>query len=328
MLTSGEMTGLVSTIIPVYNRPRLLCEAVQSVLAQTYRPIEVIIVDDGSTDDTGCVAEELAASNPDLVRALHIANGGPGLAREAGRQVAQGEFIQYLDSDDLVLPRKFEIQVGALRAHLECDIAYGKTQFARVGQIPANEAHKGTGKRHESLFPELLVGRWWSTNTPLYRRSLYDRLGPWTHLWNEEDWEYDARAGAMGTGLCYCDDFVSVQRSHDPEQHLCYQGASDPRKLRDRARAHQLILGHAQAAGITADQPEMQHFARELFLLARQCGAAGLAYESKSLFTLARESSLPERSGGWDFRLYGMAASLLGWDRMGRMACAVDRLRA
>ena len=88
-------TGLVSTIIPVYNRPVLLREAVESVLRQTYRPIEVIIVDDGSTDDTGRVAEELAARDLDVIRALHIANGGPGVAREAGRQVAQGEFIQY-----------------------------------------------------------------------------------------------------------------------------------------------------------------------------------------------------------------------------------------
>lgn len=322
------ISRLVTTVIPVFNRPQLLHDAAHSVLAQTYRPIEVIIVDDGSTDDTGRVAEGLAATNTDLVRVLHVPNGGPGRAREAGRQVARGEFIQYLDSDDLVLPRKFEIQVGALRAHPECDIAYGKTQFARVGQIPVSNAHKGTGKRHEFLFPELLVGRWWSTNTPLYRRSLCDRLGPWTDLWNEEDWEYEARAAAMGTRLCYCDEFVSVTRSHEPDQHLCYQGGSDPRKLRDRARAHELILGHAQAAGIKADQPEMQHFARELFLLSRQCGAAGLADESETLFTLAREASTPERAAGWDYQFYGIAADLIGWNRLGRLACTLDKLRA
>ncbi|MBK8640018.1 MAG: glycosyltransferase family 2 protein [Chromatiaceae bacterium] len=76
------------------------------MLDQTYRPIEVTIVDDGSMDDTGRVAKELMAGNPAMVRVLHIANGGPGVAREAVRQVARGDFVQYLDSDDLLLPRQ------------------------------------------------------------------------------------------------------------------------------------------------------------------------------------------------------------------------------
>ena len=82
----------------------MLREAVASVLRQTYRPIEIIIVDDGSTDETTRVADELASTYPFEVRALHVLNGGPGWAREAGRQVARGEFIQYLDSDDLLWP--------------------------------------------------------------------------------------------------------------------------------------------------------------------------------------------------------------------------------
>ena len=80
------------------------------MLAQRYRPIEIIIVDDGSTDETPQVVEELAASHE--VRSVHQGNAGPGAAREAGRQLACGAFIQYLDSDDLLLPTKFELQVG------------------------------------------------------------------------------------------------------------------------------------------------------------------------------------------------------------------------
>src|SRR4051812_13992958 len=93
---------LVSTIIPVFNRPAMLREAVTSVLSQTYRPIEVIIVDDGSTDDdTPRAIAELAERHPD-VRGIRRTNGGPGLAREAGRGESRGDFIQYLDSDDLL----------------------------------------------------------------------------------------------------------------------------------------------------------------------------------------------------------------------------------
>src|SRR5262249_49515606 len=104
---------LVSVIIPVFNRAAMLVEAVTSALAQTHRPIEIVIVDDGSTDDTVRVADELAN---DSVRVVHQANGGPGAAREAGRRIARGELIQHLDSDDFLLPRKLELQVAALRA--------------------------------------------------------------------------------------------------------------------------------------------------------------------------------------------------------------------
>lgn len=322
------MTGLVSTIIPVYNRPVLLREAVESVLCQTYRPIEIIIIDDGSTDTTPEVIRALRDSTPDIIRTLRQSNAGPGVARETGRRMAQGEFIQYLDSDDLLLSRKFEVQVAALREHPECGIAYGKTQFVRVGEVAELCAQRLTGSRHEFLFPKLLLGRWWYTNTPLYRRSVTDRIGPWMALWNEEDWEYDARAAALRTKLCYCDEFVSIQRSHQPDQHLCHDGASDPNKLRDRAKAHELILAHARATGITADQPEMRHFARELFLLSRQCGSAGLAAESEWLFDLARAASTPERTRGFDFVFYRGIARVLGWVMAGRLACYLDRFRA
>src|SRR5882672_5633140 len=123
------MSGLVSTIIPVHNRASLLEEAVASVLAQTYPNTEVIIVDDGSTDGTSMVADELAREHPEKIGVIHQTNTGPGLAREAGRIRARGQFIQYLDSDDLLLPRKFELQVAGLKARPECAVSYGKTQY-------------------------------------------------------------------------------------------------------------------------------------------------------------------------------------------------------
>src|SRR5687768_9878812 len=147
----------------------MLREAVESVLAQTYRPIE--IVDDGSTDDTGAVADALGTAHPEI-RVLHQENRGVGLAREAGRLVATGEFIQHLDSDDLLYPRKFELQVAGLRAHPECGAAYGWTRID--GAIS-----KRTGERIETLFPAMLQSRWWDTPTPLWRASLIHAAGSW-----------------------------------------------------------------------------------------------------------------------------------------------------
>ncbi len=139
--------GLVSIIVPVFNRPALLAEAVGSALAQTYRPIEILIVDDGSTDETPATAAQLASEHPAEIRVLRQVNAGPGSARERGRQTARGEFLQYLDSDDLLLPRKLELQVAALRAHAAVR--------DRLRQVPRDRIRRlGEATRSASIRPE------------------------------------------------------------------------------------------------------------------------------------------------------------------------------
>ncbi len=319
------VAGLVSTIIPVYNRPDILVEAVESVLAQSYRPIEIIIVDDGSTDTTPQVASALAAKNPQIVHLMRQANRGPGRARQTGLEASRGEFVQYLDSDDLILPRKFEVQVAALKASTNCAVAYGKTRHYKIGAVPRDVPYKRTGERIATMFPLFLRSRWWATATPLYRRSILDRIGPWTDLRNEEDWEYDCRIAAQAYPLAYCDLFVSDQRWHDGER-LSTNGSRDAGKLCHRADAHRLIYSHARRAGISHEVPEMRHFARELFLLARQCGNAGLGDHARVLFDLARDASGP-RGKGLDFRLYSALAKVAGWSMVGRFACRLNVIR-
>lgn len=318
--------GLVTTIIPVHNRPAQLREAVESVLAQDYRPIEIIIVDDGSTDETYAAAQALAAEHPGIIRAETQTNAGPGMARERGRRLARGEFIQYLDSDDVLLPGKFSLQVAGLRANPECGVAYGKTHFCIDGTLGERSAWKRTGERIYSMFPSFLESRWWGTSTPLYSRVATDAAGAWLGLSSEEDWEYDCRIAGQGTLLVYVDEFVSEEHEH-AGLRLSRGGSVLPNKLRDRADAHALILGHALRAHIGPEVPEMQHFSRELFLLSRQCGAAGLAAESRRLFELSRQASGVARSRGLDFRLYKMAASILGWVAMGRLSGWLDKAR-
>jgi hypothetical protein len=154
-----------------------------------------------------------------------------------------------------------------------------------------------------------------------------DLAGPWTELKNEEDWEYDCRIARNGGWLHYCDVFVSEERV-TLGHHVSTGGSSHPEKLRSRAHAHKLILEHALAAQIAHDSPEMQHFARELFLLARKCGAVGLGAEARILFKLARQASGKQRSRGIDFLLYSAGARLVGWRAMGSLTCGLDRFRA
>jgi glycosyltransferase involved in cell wall biosynthesis len=318
---------LVSTITPVYNRPALVREAVTCVLTQTYRPIEIVIVDDGSTDDTPAACAALAEGHPDVVRVFRQDNAGPGAARETGRRQSRGEFLQYLDSDDWIHPRKFAAQVAALRASPECGAAYCKTREYYIGEAPSEAASFRTGLRLDTLFPDLLSGRCWQTVTPLFRRSVSDAVGPWSDLRQEEDWEYDARVAALGTRLAWCPEFLADFRHHRGERA---GGGSlqDPQKMRWRYRAHLLIYQHARRAGIGPENPHMRHFARALFLLARQCGAAGLAAEARTLFDLSREASGPQRGRGWDYRAYRAGAALLGWCAAGRLACWADGWRS
>lgn len=318
---AGEV-DLVSTIIPVFNRGDLLREAVASVLAQTHRPIEILIVNDGSEDDTAAVAEDLAHGSPDLIRVIHQDNAGPGAARQRGLEASRGEFIQFLDSDDLLLPGKFAAQVTALRRTPHCQICYGPSfeENHAVQPLQRLGPMRATGEARERLFPKLLVDRWWTTSSPLYRRGLLMRIGPWQPWINEEDWEYDARAGATDAPLAWVSEPVSVRRIHLPGGHLSDQGCEDPRKLSHRALAQASLFRCARQAGVSLDAPEMRHFARAAFQLSRQCALAGVPDASGRLYFLARQATTPRRRLAPDLLLYGLLAALLGWPHAARLS--------
>src|SRR6266513_5232454 len=100
-------SGLVSVIIPCYNQAHFLHEAIESVLAQTYSNREIIVVDDGSTDNTATVAR--CHSPP---RYIYQENAGPSAARNTGFEQSRGEYLVFLDADDRLLPEALEIGVG------------------------------------------------------------------------------------------------------------------------------------------------------------------------------------------------------------------------
>jgi glycosyltransferase involved in cell wall biosynthesis len=311
---------MVTTIIPVYNRAGLVGASVQSVLDQTNRPIENILVDDGSTDNTLAELNRLEGKHPDIVRVTHRENGGPGLARESGRLLARGEFIQYLDSDDLLLPRKFEVQVAALRTHPECGIAYGRTRLIDEHGVTLREPSKWTGKKFEQLFPALLVDRWWHTHTPLYRRSLCDQIGPWPEL-QPEDWDYDARAGATGTRLAFCDEVVSSHR-----QHTGHRVTTRPYEsyLPQEVWFLPRLYDCAVRAGVPQESPEMLHFTRWAFSLARRVGALGWNEAANTLMALAVQAGGKTSA---EMRVVRFCANRIGWRMTGRLCQFANRFR-
>lgn len=318
---------LVSTVIPVFNRPQMLREAVASVIAQTYRPIEIIIVDDGSTDDTPRVGDELAGSHECKVVFLRKENSGPGPTREMGRLAARGEFIQYLDSDDLLRPAKFERQVEALRAHPECGAAYGWICVHPVGRPPLTTPYKGSGDVQEYLFPRLLADRWWNTNCPLLRRSVCDAVGPWSDLKWSQDWEYDARVGALGTKLIHCAEWTTDERHHSSLRQTNSANWLEPFRLRERVRFLQLLFEHAERAEVVDTAPERVHFTRWAFATARNCAAVGLIPEAKAVLKLADRSAGQNRQARQGLRSFAWLSRTIGWRNVGQLSLLSQKFK-
>jgi glycosyltransferase involved in cell wall biosynthesis len=126
-----KTTGpLVSAIIIFLNEERFLAEAIESVLAQTYAQWELILVDDGSTDQSSAIAGAHATRQPDRIRYVEHeghANLGMGASRNLGLDHARGTYVGFLDADDVWMPDKLRDQVAILEAHPDVDMVYGRT---------------------------------------------------------------------------------------------------------------------------------------------------------------------------------------------------------
>lgn len=160
-----------SVIIPTFNRLPFLKEAVASVLAQTYQDFELILVDDGSDDGT----REYAAGLGDRVRYLYQRQSGPAAARNRGIAVARGEFITFLDSDDLWQTNKLQTQIAFMRAHPEAVVCYTDEIWIRSGARvnPKKKHEKASGWIFEKCLPLCIV----SPSSVLMRRDFFEKVG-------------------------------------------------------------------------------------------------------------------------------------------------------
>ena len=131
------MPSLISCIVPVYNGERYLKEALDSILTQSYRPLEIIVVDDGSTDGTA----EVVAGYGERVRYVWQSNAGPWIARNLGLSATQGEFISFLDADDLWHAEKLARQMARFEARPELDLCVTHLQNFWIPELEGEEAN-------------------------------------------------------------------------------------------------------------------------------------------------------------------------------------------
>lgn len=182
MLTPNPV---VSVVIPNYNHAKYISDAIASVLNQTFRDFEIIVVDDGSTDDS----REVVAQFGGRVQYLYQRNAGLSAARNVGIQAARGEYIGVLDADDMYEPVFLESLIGELDSHPDADGIYCGYQFVdeKNSLLPQIENRSIPS---EKLYTALLDGNFLVPEAVLVRRNCYDRSGLYDgSLRASEDWD-------------------------------------------------------------------------------------------------------------------------------------------
>lgn len=164
----------VSVIIPTYNRSDLLKLAISSVLSQSYTDYEIIVVDDGSTDNTRKVVESF---NAEAIRYVYQNNMGRSAARNAGISSAKGQYIAFLDSDDIFLPSKLELQVKCLDSNPLCGLVY--SYASNVDENGNSLAYHYDGDLSGSVYPDMLYIRnnFITTPTVMVRANILSETG-------------------------------------------------------------------------------------------------------------------------------------------------------
>jgi GT2 family glycosyltransferase len=230
------MNKLVSVIIPMFNAERWIEEALASVEAQTYPRdlIEIVVVDDGSTDNSAGIVERKFPA----VRVLREKNGGPSRARNIGTRAARGEFLQYLDADDLLMRDKLMRQAQALE-NTGADVAYGDWQ-GLVLQGDGTFKHGDVMQRKMEEEPEiaLLVDFWCPPAAYLFRRGIVERVGGWNEqLLVIQDARFALDCALHDAVFTYCRGVTAYYRIHsqgsvsrrDPAAFIadCYRNACE-----------------------------------------------------------------------------------------------------
>jgi glycosyltransferase involved in cell wall biosynthesis len=190
--------------VPAFNSERYLAEALDSILKQTYRPIEVIVADDGSADGT----PKLVASYGDTLRCVTQVTAGPAATRNLGLHAATGSFVAFLDADDLWHPEKLARQFARFQAKPALEYCVTHVQMFWADEIAGEAEHY---KDHPRAHP--LPG--YATTTLLARRRTFDRVGDFdTTLWFGDATDWFMRAAEQNLAMELLPDVLTYHRMH------------------------------------------------------------------------------------------------------------------
>lgn len=322
--------ALFSIIMPAYNRAHLIEEALDSVKQQTYRPIELLVINDGSTDSTREVVEAWAQRNEEsdalIVKHFFQDNAGASAARNTGIEKASGQYIQFFDSDDRLHPERLRRLASTFETE-RCDFL--QTGFEGFDAESGETIQTLYGKPNRDQLELALAGSLWAnTLRSAFTAELVRRMGPWnTEMTCFEDREYVERAISQSAHAVAIEDVLASAR----------RGGSA--RISDKLRSYEgrtwRIYCESRLAEAVKDREDVSQVAKQAFAsrvyalgfrsnasgwpdLGRKCGEIA-AQMNVDLDTLGRRRRFFWRLGRSGGQLYNVAGSLkrmlTGWSR-------------
>lgn len=283
----------ISVVIPAYNGAHLLPEAIRSAYAQTIAPAQVIVVDDGCTDETADVVLALARDLPGNFIFIQKPNGGEASARNRGIIAATGEYVAFLDHDDVWLEEKFERQLPLFDHPSKPALTF--TAYTRVtGEDRMLVRVEGWQPTPEHALRQLMEGCCVTPSTVMVRRDALTAVGPFDEsLWLGNDWDMWLRLSASGYRFAYLPEPMTDYLWHANNM------SRDQRKIADAALT---ILPRLFDSG--ALPPELQRLERHCLArwnLNQACYALYAGKHSQSRRSLMSAARLRPASirGGW-----------------------------
>jgi len=200
--------NLVSVVIPAFNAASFLRGAIASIERQNYQPLEIIVVDDGSSDGTAEIVRSLAS----VTRYLHQENAGPAAARNHGLKYAQGEYIAFLDADDEWPAGKLDLQIGRLRAQPELDVVLGRIKYI---SLPGAAVLDIAFETEDRTLTHVHLG------SGVYRREVFDSIGLFDESFRYcEDVDWFMRAREANISMVILGDVTLLYQLHSRNMTL------------------------------------------------------------------------------------------------------------
>jgi glycosyltransferase involved in cell wall biosynthesis len=308
------MGSRVSIIIPAYNAEKYIAEAVESVLAQSFRDLECIVVDDGSIDRTG----EIVMGFGERVRYIRQENAERSAARNRGIADASGDYIGFLDADDILLPEKLKEQVAFLDAHSGYDVVYSRVAYFREnGERSRYSVKRATPSG--DILPLLIWSNFITMNSPLIRRGAVDRVGGFdASLCRYEDWDFLLRLVLSGSRFGFLDSLHCMCRMHGGNTVADGPGMFQA-KMAVAGRIAEDFSDGLRSRGIDGRSVVAFHradYGRKLIL-------AGRAAEGRALVREAAQVPFPHRG---KMIAFALAAGFFGHRLAALLQSCVDRL--
>ena len=228
----------ISVIIPVYNAEMYVAEAIESVIAQCYDPVEIIVIDDGSSDGSAEIAKKFSA-----VVYEYQPNAGISAARNRGIEQAQGEFLAFLDADDIWVEEKLTLQLAAFEENSDLDIVFGHVQqfYSPELSIPQNE---------KQSVKDLMPG--YIPSTMLIKLKSLFRVGLFESEWKMGEFaSWYLRSLEQGLQNVMLPDLVTLRRIHDANNGIQQRGS-----INDYVHIFKASLDRRRAAALEREKKQ------------------------------------------------------------------------